>query len=681
MVTERPSFGLSLIRVRTGIVPNVAFARRLRTLLLLGMVWSTLSAGALAQAGEESPTRPAVPDSVSERPRGGDAPAGSDGAELVPPAVAPRSPVRTSYGSAVDTLGTLPGVFVYDLGEPGWPDGSSRFGLPPRSTGLRFEGRPFRDPFTGRPLFELLPFELLRPVEPDRGGALEPHGVRARLRSFSTVLPRTELRFRAGSGTEQFISAGHVQQGSPSLGGRADTLQILFGYRGGSTNGVYPNADTRLRQALGRVRYERGRWQLDVTELYSSHRRGVHGGVLPRAGRASLFVPLGAEVAFPAARSRLERNDVSGRLRYRWSDRTEPVLLQPRHFLQNQTYVRAGDTLRAEARGTGSRLGQTVRSGPHRLRAEVGVSRTVLRALAEDRVTDRFTRAYVEMGDSVGGDRWSIRARGRTQWERGHALARADLDLRVGTPTLYGELAAGGGTEAPPWASGGQLAPYLTAEEEFEPSRHFHLAPRIGSRIGRWVLTLRGSVHRTRFPVLARAGDPADRAHLLQASDPVTWLEAAGRIAWRSRGPGGLRLRLRPAYRSLLAAPADHRGALASSLPALSLLGRVGGRALLFQEDLDLGVYLEGTGWTKLRGRAVHGPTALFPLAPEESVSWGPAGRLDVEIEAGIRDEATLFFTYENVLGGVGFPGVLLVPGHPIPHRTIRFGVYWPLLD
>ena len=140
-------------------------------------------------------------------------------------------------------------------------------------------------------------------------------------------------------------------------------------------------------------------------------------------------------------------------------------------------------------------------------------------------------------------------------------------------------------------------------------------------------------------------------------------------------------MRIRPAVRRLVRAPAAETAALAGSLPRASVSGRAGIRYRLFEQDLDLGLFLDGRAWTRLRGRSFHGPTGLFPLTDPSAPGWGPAADLDATVEAGIRDEATLFFSYENLLGGVTFPGALVVAGHPVPARTIRFGVYWPLLD
>jgi hypothetical protein len=54
------------------------------------------------------------------------------------------------------------------------------------------------------------------------------------------------------------------------------------------------------------------------------------------------------------------------------------------------------------------------------------------------------------------------------------------------------------------------------------------------------------------------------------------------------------------------------------------------------------------------------------------------SGTLDIRFEAGIR-EAKLFFSLDNILAQLVYPGALIVPVYPLPDQAFRFGVFWPI--
>jgi len=117
------------------------------------------------------------------------------------------------------------------------------------------------------------------------------------------------------------------------------------------------------------------------------------------------------------------------------------------------------------------------------------------------------------------------------------------------------------------------------------------------------------------------------------------------------------------------------------SLPRRWASGRIGWKALLFQKDLDLDVYVRGRVWESMNGLRLHTPTGLLVLPEDPSSPVDGNWLVDVGAEGDVRG-ATLFFAYENIFSGTQAQiGNLLVPDYPLPRQRIRFGVYWPIAN
>ena len=114
------------------------------------------------------------------------------------------------------------------------------------------------------------------------------------------------------------------------------------------------------------------------------------------------------------------------------------------------------------------------------------------------------------------------------------------------------------------------------------------------------------------------------------------------------------------------------------ALPEIDGKLQIGIRYVLFQGDLDLDAAIRARAWTSFESRTLHAPTGHFALQELSPLEIGQSGTLDIFIKGGIRT-ATLFLSVENLLSGLAYHGVMLVPVYPFPARAFRFGVHWPL--
>ena len=152
-------------------------------------------------------------------------------------------------------------------------------------------------------------------------------------------------------------------------------------------------------------------------------------------------------------------------------------------------------------------------------------------------------------------------------------------------------------------------------------------------------------------------------------------------LRWRDDGRRGLYLRLSGSVQSSKA-PTSAAGALwEGSMPDSWASGRLGWRALLFQSDLDLDLYIRGRTWGSMNGLRLHTPTGLLVLPEDASSQVSESAAVDIGAEGDVRG-ATFFFAYENIFSGTTVQiGNLLVPDYPFPRQRIRFGVYWPIAN
>jgi hypothetical protein len=123
----------------------------------------------------------------------------------------------------------------------------------------------------------------------------------------------------------------------------------------------------------------------------------------------------------------------------------------------------------------------------------------------------------------------------------------------------------------------------------------------------------------------------------------------------------------------------------AESLPTVWGRLRVGARATNLGNgvaDLDLAIVAHG--WSAFRGLVVVPATGQMAL-PDPTGALGaelPArGTVGAEATATFSARASVFLRYDNALATRLYDGARVVQGEPIPATTLRFGVFWALLD
>ncbi|MEM6645374.1 MAG: hypothetical protein AAF730_03895, partial [Bacteroidota bacterium] len=257
------------------------------------------------------------------------------------------------------------GGYRYRFGAYAWPEGWSPEGLAPQHVQLAFNGLPFDEPVTGRPLYAFLPTsfaEALR-VEPSRQGA--PLTVLSEALPFDVGEPTTEIRYASGADGMQTITALHTQRRRVQFFGQPALLGLLFSYGGHTADGAYPGSGlTQGRQTYFRVRYARPRWTLELANLNNRSRLGAQGGVTS----GNIYQTLGARTRNSSATRRTLRNDTYATLRLRSRFFAKPLTAtayRTTGYLRYQNPVT--DTLRVETVRWGSLVKQDVTLGPHAL--------------------------------------------------------------------------------------------------------------------------------------------------------------------------------------------------------------------------------------------------------------------------------------------------------------------------
>lgn len=599
---------------------------------------------------------------------------------------------------ALDAPGILtemPGTFPYDFGTPGWPDVWSLYGLDPTRVALSLNGIPFNDPITGRPLYDLLPLAYMEPlrVQPTRYGA--PTGVSGLFRPYSSRNPFTELRYRKGDSGLQSIDASHTQVRLVSLFGRQGVLGVVGGYSGRASQGEYPGSRLRReRKLFARLRYAGENWTVELLELFNRRDLGAHSGVMPRIPGVfeSIYQRLDAGVFNQSALRHTSRNDLA--------------LTARRHLLPgvNRPFTATlfwtkyavdfwsqGDTLAASARRVGGSALQEVAIGAHSMRLRVeGWTERLTQGFADpDSITASRREVHVTVHDTLRVFSADVTLEGG--YHTGSAPSgfsgAIGVGRNIGRTRLSGTVTFTG--QPVSWIERAGFGGYV--EPVSEPPDGRVLSGRLGAtfELGPYDLGIEGFASRTTNPIDFYA--PAYTGGDLRSPDTVfvavdgTPHERVGvtvTAGWRREVERGL---YATSQATLLRFPgkgeSELKARVASSIPQLFGMGRIGARFTLFQRDLDLDVYLQGRYWTEMRSRLFHPPTGLLVVPSLSHPVFGSSGTLDVVAEIGIRT-ATLFMAYENVLSGtVIMRGNLIVPVYPLPERRFRFGVYWPIFN
>ena len=594
---------------------------------------------------------------------------------------------------APDVLADVPGAFVYRFGAYGWPDGWSPLGLPPHHVALTLDGLPFDDPLTGRPRYDLLPFELLEPLRQHATyGA--PAGVAASLRAFDVPQPLTELRYRTGDDGLQRISALHRQARARRLFGRAGALGVLGAYGGQAADNEYPGSALRRgRQLLSRLRYTQTSWSAEVGAMHTRRTLGAQAGAEPLPGfpYETIYNRFTPRTLNDDATRRTRRTDAWATLRLKLLPDAAPLAVAAFGTVHGLRYRDPGaDTLTARVTRSGLYVAQPMEAGAHRL---------FLTATAwRDRLTDDRalpgasprTLLFASIHDAVRLGQWTLEADVTLSDAPGPTLTGGGrVVAKVGRFGLFGQARYArqpvgwvattgfGRTLTPDASAGGAVA---TAQAG------------VTLQTGPFDLTLFGFAHRSTdavdlFVTDRQEGRDDDLSSTLFVAtlplpDVFTRAGAGADAGWRRTAERGLYASVQPTVQHTVDADAFETSTrLAASLPDAWLRARLGARLLLFRGDLDLDVALRGHLWSRFQGRTLHPPTGLLVLPHTDARPVDASGTLDLVIVGGVRT-ARLFLVWENILSGTDLTvGNQLVPVYPLPERRLRFGVYWPILN
>ncbi len=580
--------------------------------------------------------------------------------------------------------GRAPAAFVYALGAPGRIGGVSLDGLDPAAPALVLDGRSIEDVITGAPRYDLLPLGVVGPLRVSDGAFGRATAVHASSRSFAVGVPVTELRYLGGGLGTRHASGTHAQtRRAPKFFSRAESARItLTGHAANrASDGLFAGAQLRHTDAFARALLARPGLVLEAGVSYVDRLEGARTGVVAATGQpaTALFDLPTVNIRQPSATRRTLRTEA-------WTRARIPIVSTPTELgvsfaAQRRIYAPGSrDTMRVHGRRVAAFLEQPLEAGPHALRLRLdaayepplGPDTGVL--LADDRlgihavVSDSLRVGALEVAaqagaHTVGGEAWpsgAVRVR-RGAFGGGVRVggrARSRLDV-VG---LEGAVVPGGpGTERSVAADVG-----------------LEVAP------GSWRVSVRafGESTQYRHDLVAQG----DSLVAVAISDGTTQQGGVGlEVGWREQTRRGLYVRIGGTARSVLGAASDFEQRLDDALPRAWGRARVGVRAEDVGDgvlDLDLAVVAEG--WTSFRSRRVEPVTGALVLPdPASALGIEIPGRaiLGLEATATFSARASLFLRYDNSLAGRVYNGALVTQGEPLSPPTLRFGVFWALLN
>lgn len=640
-------------------------------------IGSLLLVGAASGQDESAQLAPSFADSALVR--------------LDPPV--PVRPPRLPWLDAASYLSEVRGAWVYDFGTPGWPDGWSPFGIDPGRVGVQLDGILLDDPVTGRPAYELLPYDKL--ISLDRKGIVQgrPEGMAAGLSDYRSNRPITEMVYRSTSTGLQQVSVVHAQT---RRAGAAGDIQYLFGYAGAGARGEYDGSKLeRKRQILLRVQRNGRRLSWEAGNLFNRHRVGAHSGVEPFAGFTyeSIYVRLGATVGSADARRELQRNDAWIKLSLPGAGTT----LKVSSTTSTLSHRTTSDTTEAGVSRLGVAFTQPFFSG----RFNLGL-RGNLDSYGADSAWTRSTTARSEWLGSLGGQHRI--GSGRLSWSAGALLADLgvpgpDLDAApVLEPVFSVDLEWMGGIVRPFMHSRNGVRLQAASDlfgfgETYRPLGNRLQGRQAVDEIG--VSFRPGWLHVLASVAASRTTDGAERVFnatndtltVVPYSGLRTRTSATGRLGLREFSRRGLYF-WAEATASLYAGDKDAVGETAAlddrleeTVPDLFGRAALGIRGILFQGDLDGDLSIRARAWTEHRGLRFHPQSGLLGLPDPASRPIDQSMVLDLVAIAHIRT-ATLTVSLENFLSGTTLtPGNQLVADYPYPERRLRFSVFWPILD
>ena len=606
-------------------------------------------------------------------------------------AIGDTLPVRHPALDPQQMLGESTGTFLYDFGTVGWPDGWSPYGLSPNTIGLSFNDIPFRDPTSGLPAYDLLPFTLLQTLHLQSGKFGAPVGVNTRLRPFAASRALTEIRYRSSNTGLSSVLVSHSQSRRINLFKRPTLLHILLAYGGHGSNGEYAGSALEgARQLLARLRFQNNLGSIEILNMNNRRRLGAHSGVTPNSGGfENIYNRLLAIVVDANAQRQKIRNDFSLTFRRSLFTLPEPLTASAYWTANTFRYVNS-DTLQARTKTFGYTLTQNVdlRTLPLTLRIEGWTDR--LRRDSQD-----TTITSSALPDSLGISRTEFHASIHTNAQIGklHLTATPGFHSNDITSILGGELNARMdlGRFHLFWSSTHTLSPVsLLAEygwgDQVLPLANLPSATTTLHRAGigfSWKtldVTLSGFSQQSRNSLDYIYNPAQDTLTVFTPSKPVMWQGATADFGFRRNHVKGWYLTTSATVFNSATDPSiDNHASIAQQLPEVYIQGKLGMRYRIFKGDLDFDLYARGRLWSPFLGRTLHPQTGLLVLRPTDAREIDSSMTLDVVLEAKVRT-AKFFLGFENLLSGTNLiTGNLLVPDYPLPQQRFRFGVFWPI--
>ncbi|MGI9173854.1 MAG: putative porin [Rhodothermales bacterium] len=603
---------------------------------------------------------------------------------------------------ATELLADIPSSFVYRFGSPGWPDAWSPYGLNPQRVALILNGRPFADPVTGRPRYDLLPLAFMERPRVEAGHYGAPVAVGTEVRPYVAPQPLTELRYLAGA-TIQSVDAIHVQERRRSLFGRPGVLNVLAAYSGRGADGEYAERGfgtslKKVRQTYGRLRYEQAAWSVEISNLHNRRKVGAFGGVEPVIGPNIPFESIYSRVSAPLrdaeARRQTLRNDLALTVRTRLVPGLDAPLTTSAYWTaQTFRYLASADTLETKTNRYGFLVQQSVTLGAHGITVQLEGWQDHLRAtnaLAAPRRYDHALHASVRDTARWRGTRLALEGGVHSEPGRFFPAASARLEQQLGPLRFFASGAYAGQPVSPVERYG--YGDYVAAASAMPDGRIAWAEAGTSVRGGPFDLALSAFAHRTSeaLDLYVQSGEAdslgalsypvTDTVQALVSSVPHERAGLTAQGGWRRNAQRGFYLTAQATLNRFLnpdVSPEHTR--VANSLPELFGQARFGARYAPFRGDLDFDLYVLTRFWTATRSRTLHPQTGLLALPPIDARVFGPSNTLDVYFETRFRD-ASVFLAFENALSGTTLvPGNLIVPVYPLPRRRFRFGVFWPI--
>ncbi|MDT0631389.1 hypothetical protein [Rubrivirga litoralis] len=661
---------------------------------------------ARAQTPDSTAAPPAAPPPVTE-PAPEATPADSvevGGAAVLPrPSVAPFGPApgrpvtpvpALTAALAVETLlADRPGAFAYAASAPGRVGGVAFDGLGLDLPALALDGRPYTDPFTGAPRYDLLPAAAVGPLRLVGAAFGRPGGVAAAVRPFRLGVPVTEIRYGAGGEGVQQVSGTHAQTRRPPafLRGGSDDARLTgtLHVANRRSNGVAAGGTLRHLDVLGRLLLTRPGLAAELGVVHADRTVGARLGVVAAAGRDpfdGLFLETAA-VPDAAATRRTLRTEVWARARLPILAATPLDVGGAVAFQRLVVGEGQADTLRLWGRRLTAFAEQAGRAGAHHLslRLDVvaeGAARSRLVALGlrveRDRDDARLD-LHLALRDSVRLGPLALAAEGGASRLGGALVPTAALRAEAGP--LYADVRYGGRARARVDAGG--LA------GRFEPSpgdgeRALAAEAGLALRGGPWRLALRAyGARRTGVRELVAT----DSAAFAFASVPGALREGGVGVSagWREAARRGFYVRGEGTARALAGAEDGLPARLDAALPRVWGALRIGVRAEGVGDGvLDLDLAAVGRAWSAFTGRRIEPATGLLALpapAGPFAVALPAQATLGLEATATFSERASIFLRYDNALAERVTTGAAVLQGEPLAPHVFRFGVFWALLD